>query len=68
MATSTASTPGVRTHFKTPEGRYDLSRDKTHPSTIPHYSLAAKVITQVSFFSLLPNFPPMLALLALPCL
>lgn len=65
MATSTASTPGVRTHFKTPEGRYNLSRDKTHPSTIPHYSLAAKVITQVSFFS---NFPPMLALLALPCL
>ena len=48
MATSTGFAPGVRTHFKTPEGRYNLSRDKVHPSAIPRYSLAAKVFSQVS--------------------
>lgn len=66
MATSTASTPGVRTHFKTPEGRYNLSRDKTHPSAIPHYSLAAKVITQVSSSSS-PIPPPRLLPLPFAC-
>eukprot|EP00271_Cylindrocystis_brebissonii_P004816 TRINITY_DN1672_c0_g1_i1.p1 TRINITY_DN1672_c0_g1~~TRINITY_DN1672_c0_g1_i1.p1 ORF type:complete len:647 (+),score=111.38 TRINITY_DN1672_c0_g1_i1:968-2908(+) len=30
--------PPVRTHFKTPEGRYKLSREKTHPTGMLHYS------------------------------
>ena len=29
---------GVRTHFKTPEGRYTLSYEKTHPTGMLHYS------------------------------
>jgi hypothetical protein len=46
MAASNVQNPGVRTHFKTPEGRYNLSREKTHQPGILHYN-TGKVITQV---------------------
>lgn len=46
MATSNSQNPGVRTHFKTPEGRYSLSHEKTHPTGLLHYNIG-KAITQV---------------------
>ncbi|XP_020246602.1 uncharacterized protein LOC109824420 [Asparagus officinalis] len=30
--------PGLKTHFKTPEGRYKLQLDKTHPAGLLHFS------------------------------
>ncbi|EFJ31470.1 hypothetical protein SELMODRAFT_144349 [Selaginella moellendorffii] len=38
---------GGRTHFKTPEGRYKLSREKSHPSGLLHYS-HGKTVTQLT--------------------
>ncbi|KAJ7532250.1 hypothetical protein O6H91_14G079700 [Diphasiastrum complanatum] len=46
MAAPNGQASGVRTHFKTPEGRYKLSREKTYPTGILHYS-HGKVVTQV---------------------
>ncbi|BFI24825.1 hypothetical protein MPTK2_1g15200 [Marchantia polymorpha subsp. ruderalis] len=47
MAAPNSQSPSVRTHFKTPEGRYKLSHEKTHPSSVLHYS-HGKAITQVT--------------------
>ncbi|CAM6010423.1 unnamed protein product [Sphagnum balticum] len=47
MAASNSQIPGVRSHFKTPEGRYNLSHEKTHPTGLLHYNFG-KVTTQVT--------------------
>ncbi|MQL91170.1 hypothetical protein Taro_023777 [Colocasia esculenta] len=33
-----ATSPGLKTYFKTPEGRYKLQYEKTHPAGLLHYS------------------------------
>ncbi|KAH9545819.1 hypothetical protein CY35_12G067200 [Sphagnum magellanicum] len=47
MATSNSQSSSFRSHFKTSEGRYSLSHEKTHPTGLLHYNLG-KVITQVT--------------------
>ncbi|KAI7749425.1 hypothetical protein M8C21_000245, partial [Ambrosia artemisiifolia] len=42
-----AQSIGLKTFFKTPEGRYKLHHDKTHPSSLLPYALA-KSITQIT--------------------
>ncbi|KAI5665307.1 hypothetical protein M9H77_24630 [Catharanthus roseus] len=44
---NTQSTPGLKTYFKTPEGRYKLQYEKTHPSGLLHYA-HGKTVTQVT--------------------
>ncbi|KAJ6871031.1 dystrophia myotonica WD repeat-containing protein-like isoform X2 [Populus alba x Populus x berolinensis] len=39
--------PGLKTYFKTPEGRYKLHYEKTHPSGLLHYA-HGKTVTQVT--------------------
>ncbi|KAK4281475.1 hypothetical protein QN277_012961 [Acacia crassicarpa] len=46
-SSATAQSPGLKTYFKTPEGRYKLQYEKTHPSALPHYALG-KTVTQVT--------------------
>ncbi|XP_008784217.2 dystrophia myotonica WD repeat-containing protein-like isoform X1 [Phoenix dactylifera] len=49
-ATSTsinAQSPGLKTYFKTPEGRYKLQYEKTHPAAILHYS-HGKAVSQLT--------------------
>nr|XP_043609336.1 probable catabolite repression protein creC [Erigeron canadensis] len=50
------STLGLKNFFKTPEGRYKLLHDKTHPSSLLPYALA-KSITQITLAQL-KNQPP----------
>ncbi|KAE9585457.1 putative transcription factor WD40-like family [Lupinus albus] len=46
-AAGTAQSPaGLKTHFKTPEGRYKLQYEKSHPSLL-HYA-HGKTVTQVT--------------------
>lgn len=56
---SSSSPGGLKTYFKTPEGRYKLHNDKTHPSGLLHYA-HGKTLTQVQlplFLSrVLPQF------------
>ena len=40
---------GLKTYFKTPEGRYKLHSEKTHPPGILPYS-HGKSVSQVGFF------------------
>ncbi|KAL8140455.1 hypothetical protein V2J09_006476 [Rumex salicifolius] len=50
MSTSTSTTPhatGLKTYFKTPEGRYKLHYEKTHPSSLLHYT-HGKSVSQVT--------------------
>nr|KJB36617.1 hypothetical protein B456_006G167400 [Gossypium raimondii] len=51
MSTSSSSanaqSPGLKTYFKTPEGRYKLQYEKTHPSSLLHYA-HGKTVTQVT--------------------
>ncbi|KAF4353921.1 hypothetical protein F8388_008559 [Cannabis sativa] len=42
-----AQSPGLKTYFKTPEGRYKLHYEKTHPSGFLHYT-HGKTVTQVT--------------------
>lgn len=53
LSTSSASgnsqSPGLKTYFKTPEGRYKLHYEKTHPSGLLHYA-HGKTVTQVLHF------------------
>ncbi|PSR92848.1 WD repeat-containing protein [Actinidia chinensis var. chinensis] len=42
-----AQSPGLKTYFKTPEGRYKLQYEKTHPTSFVHFPLG-KTITQVT--------------------
>nr|XP_016454021.1 PREDICTED: WD repeat-containing protein 20-like [Nicotiana tabacum] len=39
--------PGLKTYFKTPEGRYKLQYEKTHPAGLLHYA-HGKTVTQVT--------------------
>jgi len=41
---------GLKTYFKTPEGRYKLQYEKTH-SAVLHYSHGGKTVSQVRFRS-----------------
>ncbi|KAF9680286.1 hypothetical protein SADUNF_Sadunf06G0105500 [Salix dunnii] len=43
--------PGLKTYFKTPEGRYKLHYEKTHPSGLLHYA-HGKTATQVTLANL----------------
>ncbi|EEF42960.1 nucleotide binding protein, putative [Ricinus communis] len=55
ISTSSASgntqSPGLKTYFKTPEGRYKLHYEKTHPSGLLHYA-HGKTVTQVTLANL----------------
>ncbi|KAM7531744.1 hypothetical protein LguiB_035154 [Lonicera macranthoides] len=44
---SSSSPGGLKTYFKTPEGRYKLHYEKTHPSSLLHYA-HGKTLTQVT--------------------
>lgn len=46
-ATNTQSQQGLKTYFKTPEGRYKLQYEKTHPVGFLHYA-QGKTVTQVT--------------------
>ncbi|KAL4605398.1 hypothetical protein ACB092_09G025500 [Castanea dentata] len=46
-ANTAVQSPGLKTYFKTPEGRYKLHYEKTHPSGLLHYA-HGKTVTQVS--------------------
>ncbi|KAL3531927.1 hypothetical protein ACH5RR_005448 [Cinchona calisaya] len=46
-AGNSAQSPGLKTYFKTPEGRYKLQYEKTHPSGLLHYA-HGKTVTQVT--------------------
>ncbi|KAF7818603.1 dystrophia myotonica WD repeat-containing protein-like [Senna tora] len=46
-SSATAQTPALKTYFKTPEGRYKLHYEKTHPSALLHYA-HGKTVTQVT--------------------
>ncbi|WJZ93141.1 hypothetical protein VitviT2T_012102 [Vitis vinifera] len=46
-ATNNAQSPGLKTYFKTPEGRYKLHYEKTHPAGLLHYG-HGKTVTQVT--------------------
>ncbi|XP_042049911.1 dystrophia myotonica WD repeat-containing protein-like isoform X1 [Salvia splendens] len=39
--------PALKTYFKTPEGKYKLQYEKTHPAPLLHYA-HAKTVTQVT--------------------
>ncbi|KAM7496712.1 hypothetical protein LguiA_021126 [Lonicera macranthoides] len=51
MSPSNAQSQGLKTYFKTPEGRYKLKYEKTHPSGLLPYALA-KSITQITLANL----------------
>ncbi|KAK7842147.1 putative catabolite repression protein crec [Quercus suber] len=46
-ANTAVQSPGLKTYFKTPEGRYKLHYEKTHPSGLLHYA-HGKTVTQVT--------------------
>ncbi|CAI0471481.1 unnamed protein product [Linum tenue] len=50
-STANAQSPGLKTYFKTPEGRYKLHYEKTHPSGLLHYA-HGKTVTQVTLANL----------------
>ncbi|CAN1274787.1 Probable catabolite repression protein creC [Linum perenne] len=50
-AAANAQSPGLKTYFKTPEGRYKLHYEKTHPSGLLHYA-HGKTVTQVTLANL----------------
>ncbi|XP_021746252.1 WD repeat-containing protein 20-like [Chenopodium quinoa] len=48
---SSPATAGLKAYFKTPEGRYTLHSEKSHPSTLLHYS-HGKTVSQVTLANL----------------
>ncbi|PPR99757.1 hypothetical protein GOBAR_AA20902 [Gossypium barbadense] len=46
-SSANAQSPGLKTYIKTPEGRYKLHYEKTHPSSLLHYA-HGKTVTQVT--------------------
>ncbi|GJN07282.1 hypothetical protein PR202_ga25102 [Eleusine coracana subsp. coracana] len=42
------SAGGLKTYFKTPEGRHKLQYEKTHSSAVVHYGHSGKTVSQVS--------------------
>lgn len=61
---SNAQGPGLKTYFKTPEGKYKLQYEKTHPAGLLHYA-HGKTVTQVCYF-LPPHFLGLLSLFQIP--
>lgn len=59
-----SSSPGLKTYFKTPEGRYKLQYEKTHPSGLLHYA-HGKTVTQVIFKPLSFTFDTIVSFLFL---
>ncbi|KAF2617983.1 hypothetical protein F2Q68_00041464 [Brassica cretica] len=47
--------PGIKTYFKTPEGKYKLHYEKTHSSSLFHYA-HGKTVTQVKRFGFLSDW------------
>ncbi|PHT38456.1 hypothetical protein CQW23_22029 [Capsicum baccatum] len=45
-SSNNAQSPGLKTYFKTPEGRYKLHYEKTHPAGLLHYA-HGKTVTQM---------------------
>ena len=45
---------GLKTYFKTPEGRYKLQYEKTH-SAVLHYSHGGKTVSQVRLPTPVPS-------------
>ncbi|XP_057984142.1 uncharacterized protein LOC131168601 [Malania oleifera] len=60
-SSANAQSPGLKTYFKTPEGRYKLHYEKTHPAGLLHYG-HGKTVTQVTLAHLkdkpAPSTPP----------
>ncbi|KAK1319338.1 hypothetical protein QJS10_CPB04g01767 [Acorus calamus] len=57
---SSSSPTGLKTYFKTPEGRYKLQYEKTHPAGLLHFS-HGKAVSQVTLAHLkekATNLPP----------
>lgn len=52
-----AQSPGLKTYFKTPEGRYKLQYEKTHPAGFLHFT-HGKSITQVTLAHLKDKTTP----------
>ncbi|XP_052172534.1 uncharacterized protein LOC127788387 isoform X2 [Diospyros lotus] len=50
-AATNAQSPTLKTYFKTPEGRYRLHYEKTHPPGLLHYA-HGRTLTQVTLASL----------------
>ncbi|KAB2622321.1 WD repeat-containing protein 20-like [Pyrus ussuriensis x Pyrus communis] len=50
-SSSNAQSPGLKTYFKTPEGKYKLQYEKTHPSGLLHYG-HGKTVTQATLANL----------------
>ncbi|XP_043696701.1 WD repeat-containing protein 20-like isoform X2 [Telopea speciosissima] len=46
-SSANAQSPGLKTYFKTPEGRYKLQYEKTHPAGLLHYT-HGKAVTQAT--------------------
>ncbi|KAJ4972218.1 hypothetical protein NE237_005317 [Protea cynaroides] len=46
-SSANAQSPGLKTYFKTPEGRYKLQYEKTHPAGLLHYA-HGKAVTQTT--------------------
>ncbi|KAK4783881.1 hypothetical protein SAY86_018249 [Trapa natans] len=55
------TSPGLKTYFKTPEGRYKLQYEKGHPSGLMHYA-QGKTVTQATVATVrdkpTPSTPP----------
>ncbi|WZY88023.1 dystrophia myotonica WD repeat-containing protein isoform X2 [Brassica rapa] len=49
--------PGIKTYFKTPEGKYKLHYEKTHSSSLLHYA-HGKTVTQVTLAQLKERAAP----------
>ena len=43
-----AGSGGLKTYFKTPEGRHKLQYEKTHSPAVVHYSHSGKTVSQVA--------------------
>ncbi|XP_068317645.1 probable catabolite repression protein creC [Pyrus communis] len=50
-SSNNAQSPGLKTYFKTPEGKYKLQYEKTHPSGLLHYA-HGKTVTQATLANL----------------
>ncbi|KAL0867181.1 hypothetical protein Bca101_046299 [Brassica carinata] len=49
--------PGIKTYFKTPEGKYKLHYEKTHSSSLLHYA-HGKTVTQITLAQLKERAAP----------
>jgi len=43
-----AGAGGLKTYFKTPEGRHKLQYEKTHSPAVVHYNHSGKTVSQVA--------------------